>query len=263
MRSFIILPLLLCAVGLLALDTNNPPVCQDNPGLQGTNVVGQVLTSTVGTWTDAETPVSSLTFAYQWWRADNNAGLNAAAIPGATGSTYTVSAADSGKALRLEVLCTDTGYGTAPPATTTAFTRGGVAAGDTAAVPLVTSSLTATGVVGDAFSYQVVASNSPLNYVIVNLPAGWTTNGTGGISGILPAAGMYGITIVLNNVAGSSSAVLSITTHDPVPTPNPNPTPTPVTSSSSSGGGGGCNAGAGAGLLLGLLSFAGFRRRRE
>jgi hypothetical protein len=66
------------------------------PAITGTARVGQVLTGSTGTWSG--TP----TFARQW-RA------NGAAIPGATGATYTLVTDDLGKVITLAVTATEDG----------------------------------------------------------------------------------------------------------------------------------------------------------
>ncbi len=68
------------------------------PEISGTAAEGQVLTATNGTWKG--TP--PLSFARQWLRCDA-AGANCTNIGGATGSSYTLAAADVGKRVRVQV----------------------------------------------------------------------------------------------------------------------------------------------------------------
>ncbi|WP_421918719.1 hypothetical protein [Marinifilum sp.] len=73
-----------------------------NVKFTGTLAITQTLTGTydyADTESDAE---SGTTFA--WYRADNNAGLNAAAISGATEENYTLTAADIGKHIAFAVV---------------------------------------------------------------------------------------------------------------------------------------------------------------
>ncbi len=68
------------------------------PSVSGSLSVGSTVTANPGTWTP--TPSS---FSYYWHRADDTAGSNLVEI-GATGSTYTLAAADSGKDIRVGVI---------------------------------------------------------------------------------------------------------------------------------------------------------------
>jgi hypothetical protein len=66
------------------------------PVISGTAVVGQVLTSTTGTWTGIPTP----TYSYQWKRGATNIGTNS--------STYTLVAADAGNTSIITCVVTAT-----------------------------------------------------------------------------------------------------------------------------------------------------------
>lgn len=77
------------------------------PAISGTPVVGQTLSGTPGTWTGTAT----ITFAYQWQRCDST-GANCADIAGAALSTYTLTAADVGHEIRVNVTGTN-GVGSA------------------------------------------------------------------------------------------------------------------------------------------------------
>lgn len=68
------------------------------PGISGTMLVGQTLTMRRGTWGPA--PVAT---RYQWYRDDE-------AIPGATGWTYQLTAADLGAVIRVRVRGVKSGY---------------------------------------------------------------------------------------------------------------------------------------------------------
>lgn len=70
----------------------NPPVPTVVPAISGTFTVGQLLTSTSGTWTGDAT----ITYQYQWF-------ANGVAIAGATASTYTLVAAQLGKRIQVRV----------------------------------------------------------------------------------------------------------------------------------------------------------------
>jgi Putative Ig domain len=82
--------------------------------------------------------------------------------------------------------------------------------------PVITSSLTATGTVGVAFSYQITASNSPTSFNATGLPSGLTVNTSTGLISGTPAAGTdagspYSVTISATNSGGTGTATLTIT----------------------------------------------------
>src|SRR5438094_4639338 len=80
------------------------------------------------------------------------------------------------------------------------------------ATPVITSSLTATGHVGVAFSYQITATNNPTSYNATGLPPGLSVNtSTGLISGTPTTAGTYSVTISATNAGGTGSATLTLT----------------------------------------------------
>jgi hypothetical protein len=89
------------------------------------------------------------------------------------------------------------------------------------APPVITSSLSATGTVGQAFSYQITASGSPTNYNATGLPPGLGINASSGlISGAPTTNGVASVTISARNGSGLGSATLTITINasSPVPT---------------------------------------------
>jgi hypothetical protein len=76
--------------------TATAPVNTVAPVISGTAVVGQILSSTTGTWTGAPTP----TYTYQWKRNGSN-------IVSATSSTYTLVQADATFAITCAVTATN------------------------------------------------------------------------------------------------------------------------------------------------------------
>jgi C1A family cysteine protease len=78
--------------------------------------------------------------------------------------------------------------------------------------PVIASPLTAAGVIGTPFSYQIVASNAPVGYAAVGLPAGLTiAPATGTITGTPTAAAVSSVTLFAFNAAGSGEATLTLT----------------------------------------------------
>ena len=86
--------------------------------------------------------------------------------------------------------------------------------------PVVTSD-SRSGIVGAAFSYQVVATESPTNYAITagTLPAGLSLNAATGVISGTPtslAKGSTTVTITATNVSGSGAADVSFTINNPL-----------------------------------------------
>ena len=73
------------------------PTPKTPPKISGLAEVGLTLTATRGTWTGGPT-----SFHFQWLRCDTT-GAACAAIPGATGRSYTPTTADIGHTLRVRV----------------------------------------------------------------------------------------------------------------------------------------------------------------
>ncbi|WP_162523901.1 MULTISPECIES: choice-of-anchor D domain-containing protein [unclassified Flavobacterium] len=80
------------------------------------------------------------------------------------------------------------------------------------APPVITSSLTASGNVGSAFTYDIVATNTPTSYNATSLPSGLSINTTTGqISGTPTGAGVFNVTISATNAYGTDTETLEIT----------------------------------------------------
>ena len=78
--------------------------------------------------------------------------------------------------------------------------------------PVVTSTNATSGNAYEAFTFQVVASNSPAFYEATGLPSGLTINSIDGlISGIPTVPGIYSVTLTAGNSAGNGTANLSLT----------------------------------------------------
>ena len=83
------------------------------------------------------------------------------------------------------------------------------------AAPVITSSSSAAGTVGTAFSYTIAASNSPTSFGATGLPAGLSLNAsTGVISGTPTTAATSTVTISASNAGGTGQATLALTIAD-------------------------------------------------
>ena len=80
---------------------NAAPVNTALPTILGTPTVGQTLTASEGTWSNAPT-----SFAYQWLRC-NGGGNSCASVANGTQSTYTLVGADAGNTMRVRVTATN------------------------------------------------------------------------------------------------------------------------------------------------------------
>lgn len=81
-----------------------------------------------------------------------------------------------------------------------------------ASPPAITSPGTANGTVGQSFSYQITASNSPTSFNATGLPAGLAVNSsTGLVSGTPSLAGTTNATLSATNSTGTGNKTLAIT----------------------------------------------------
>ena len=78
---------------------------------------------------------------------------------------------------------------------------------DELGVPTITSPSTASGTVGQAFSYQITATNSPTSYAATGLPSGLSLNTSSGlISGTPDTAAVSSVSLTATNSSGTSAA---------------------------------------------------------
>ena len=93
------------ATSAYAAITNSAPTNSVVPSVSGTATVGSALSTTNGTWSDADG--DTLSYTYQWYRADSSSGTNETAISGATSSSYTLTGSDASKYVRVVVTAND------------------------------------------------------------------------------------------------------------------------------------------------------------
>jgi len=135
------------------------------------------------------------------------AGLNVNTSTGVISGTPTTAGTSS-------VTITATNAGGSGTATLTLTINAAVKA------PVISSSTTASGTTGTAFSYTITASNSPTSYGATGLPAGLSINtSTGVISGTPTTAGTSSVTISAVNAGGSGTTTLSLTINAAVQAP--------------------------------------------
>lgn len=79
------------------------------------------------------------------------------------------------------------------------------------AAPVISSPATASAVIGTPFSYQIVASNSPVAYMALGLPAGLTCDLSGAITGTPTTAGASSVTLLAANASGAGLLTLTLT----------------------------------------------------
>ena len=80
--------------------------------------------------------------------------------------------------------------------------------------PVITSTQTATGMVGSAFSYAIAAATATTNFSAANLPAGLSVNPATGVIAGTPgpgSQGTYAVVLGATNAGGAGSSYLMLT----------------------------------------------------
>ena len=157
--------------------TNSAPVNSAVPSISGIATVGNALATTNGTWSDADG--DGRTYSYQWYRADDNNSTNLNQIAGATSTSYTLTASDARKYLRVEVTAND-GHGGTPSAASlytavmnaapTDITLSSNSVDQAGGANATVGTLTATDPdVGDTFTFTLVAGTGDTHNSLFNI----------------------------------------------------------------------------------------------
>ena len=156
--------------------TNSAPVNSAVPSISGIATVGNTLSATSGTWSDADG--DGRTYSYQWYRADDSSGTNLNPITGATSASYTLTTSDAHKYLRVVVTAND-GYGGVQAASTytavmnaapTDITLSNSSVDQAGGANATVGTLTATDPdVGDTFTFTLVAGTGDTHNSLFNI----------------------------------------------------------------------------------------------
>ncbi|HEY5198209.1 MAG TPA: hypothetical protein VIJ51_14400 [Solirubrobacteraceae bacterium] len=174
------------------------------PTIAGSTVQGQVLTESRGSWTNSPT-----SYAYQWFDCDG-AGSACTAIRGATGQSYTLTAADVGHTIRVQETASNASGGGAPATSTTTAVVGG--APPTTPPPANTTppAVTGTATVGRSVGCSSVWTGTPpLSFAYQWLRDGVAIPGATGSNYAIVAADAgkhLSCRVTASNAAGSATA---------------------------------------------------------
>ena len=187
------------------------------PDVSGTDATGQLLQSSTGAWKGT----APLSYAYQWQRCDSS-GSGCANVSGATSSTYTLTSADAGSAMRVHVSASNSaGSAAATSQATPPVTSGGQSLGFSGTLNKNTSSLTFPVAIGAGEADATLAFSKGSKATLKLLDASGTVVATS--SGGSPlklnvpglAAASYSYVVTASGYKGSCSFTLSVTAPSP------------------------------------------------
>ena len=193
------------ALGAFAITVTNPPLAG---GVSGTQTFTVNPPAPVITSATADSASAGIAYTYTITATNSPTAFTAAVLPAglslnsATGvisgitavtgtSTVALSASNSG----------GTGVGTLT-----------LTVNLTSVIPLIYSPLTATGSLGQSFTYSILATSVPTQFNAVNLPPGFSIDTSSGIiSGLNSSGGIFDVTLSATNAQGTGQALLQIT----------------------------------------------------
>lgn len=178
-----------------------PPSATAPPSISGTNQESKVLSESHATWTNSPTSI-----AVQWLRCGVG-GAGCTAIPGATGQTYTLTAADVGAAIEVREVAANA-YGTGAPVSSAPTNP--VSPPPTHSVTIVGPSLAKVGVAA-GFRLSVVDSDGTPNsfrWIVDGHAAGSKST----LNFVFTKAGPHTVLVQVGDAAGNRmSATLIVT----------------------------------------------------
>ncbi|MCU0312873.1 MAG: hypothetical protein MUC84_02275 [Solirubrobacteraceae bacterium] len=185
-----------------ALVAAAPPANTALPAIGGTLRDGQVLSASTGTWTG--TP--PITYAFQWRRCDSGGGA-CADLPGESAATYTATAADVNRTLRVVVTATNAAGSAAATSAATAQVE--------AAPPVNTALPAISGTLRDGETLSASTGTWTGTPAIAYAYQWWRCDGTGGAC--TPVAGATAPTFALSpdDVGGRMRVVVTATNAAP------------------------------------------------
>src|SRR3954447_13611703 len=196
-----------------------PPTATALPVVSGTPVVGNVLTTTKGTWTGSPTR-----YAYHWKQCDAS-GAACTGISGATSASYSVQSTDVGHRLRAVVTATNSGGRTNARSNPTAVVTAPASADGTppsapSAVTVTASTQTSVSISWGASSDNVAVTGYRL---YLDGVAGSTTTGTSYTFGPLACGTTHTLSVSAYDAAGNKSSQSAVTGKTSACSPPPPP----------------------------------------